>query len=88
MLANSTGGRINDVELVDGKAKRLYIYSTIDALVRWRDVEVHIKGARRNGTHVTTLKEYTTKHVQHLVLDGERYWETVGKLCESTLVSG
>jgi hypothetical protein len=33
MLDNSTGGKINDVGLVDGKAKRLYVYSTIDALL-------------------------------------------------------
>jgi hypothetical protein len=32
MLANSTGGKINDVGLVDGEAKRIYVYSTIDAL--------------------------------------------------------
>jgi hypothetical protein len=36
MLANSTGGKINDVGLADRKAKRLYVYSTIDALVGWR----------------------------------------------------
>jgi hypothetical protein len=88
MLANSTGRKINDVGLVDGKAKRLYVYSTIDALVGWRDVEKHVEEARRNEIEVTTLKEYTTKHVQHLVFDGERYWETIGKLWGSTLVSG
>jgi hypothetical protein len=84
MLANSTGGQINDVGLVDGKAKRLYVYSTIDAFVGWRDVEKHAKVARKNGTEVATLKEYTTKHVQHLVLDGERYWETTGKFWENS----
>lgn len=84
MLANSTGGKINGVGLVDRKAKRLYVYSTIDELVGWRDVENHAEGARKNGTDVTTLKEYTTKHVQHLVLDGERYWETIGKLWENS----
>ena len=61
MLANSTGGKINDVGLVDGEAKRIYVYSTIDALVGWRDAEKHVEGARKNGTEVTMLKEYTTK---------------------------
>jgi Eukaryotic protein of unknown function (DUF829) len=87
MLANSTGGKINDVGLVDGEAKRIYVYSTIDALVGWRDAEKHVEGARKNGTEVTMLKEYTTKHVQHLALDGERYWETVGRFWKSTVVS-
>jgi hypothetical protein len=41
--------------------------------VGWRDAEKHVEGARKNGTEVTMLKEYTTKHVQPLVLDGERY---------------
>jgi hypothetical protein len=87
MLANSTGGKVNNMGLVDVKAKRLYIYSTIDALVGWRDVEKHVEEARKNGTEVTTLKEYTTKHVQHLVLDRKRYWETAESFWKSAVVS-
>jgi hypothetical protein len=41
-------------------------------------VERHAEEARENGWNVTRLKEIV--HVQYMLKNGERYWESVEKL--------
>lgn len=48
MLARSEGD-LNDGNLVDREAKRVYLYSEADRLVRWEDVEGYAKEAGRRG---------------------------------------
>ncbi|KAH7346206.1 hypothetical protein BKA65DRAFT_272860 [Rhexocercosporidium sp. MPI-PUGE-AT-0058] len=83
-LVYKTAGLLNDRTLVDRKAKRLYVFSEKDRLVGYRDVEKHLEEFRQGGGDVLVLKETETPHVQHMILDGERYWENVQKLWRST----
>ncbi len=83
-LVIKTRGWLNDWDLVDKTAKRLYIYSEADKLVGWRNVEAHFDDARTKGFEVIILKESETPHVQHMNLDRERYWTKVKELWESS----
>ncbi|KAH6714226.1 hypothetical protein BKA61DRAFT_57500 [Leptodontidium sp. MPI-SDFR-AT-0119] len=83
-LVHKTAGLLNDQTLVDMKAKRLYVFSEKDQLVGFRDVEKHLEEFRNGGGEVLILKETETPHVQHMILDGERYWENVQGLWKST----
>ena len=71
---------LNDEGLVNGKAKRLYVYGEADRVVGWRDVERHAEEARENGWNVTMLKGIGNAHVHYMLKDGERYWKSVEKL--------
>jgi hypothetical protein len=71
---------LNDWRLVDKDAKRLYVYSDADKLVGADSVEKHAKDAEAKGIDVSLLKEKDTPHVQHMLLDTERYWKTVSDL--------
>ena len=51
-LVYRTPGLLDDGTLVDGKAKRLYVFSEGDRLVGWRDVEGHAEEFRRGGGEV------------------------------------
>lgn len=84
MLVDLSRGLLNDEELVDGQAKRLYIYGEADRVVGWRDVERHAEDARRNGWGVKMLNEAESPHVQHIMLDKKRYWECVEDLWQDT----
>lgn len=84
-LVHTTGRMMNDGRLVERGAKRLYVFSEKDALVGWRDVEAHVEEARKTGVNVEVLKETDTPHVQHMLLDAERYWAKVEELWRSTV---
>jgi hypothetical protein len=71
---------LNDGDLVDLSARRLYVYSTANKLVGWRAFEEHAKEARERGVEVSLLKEEDIPHVQHVFKDAERYWEKVVSL--------
>ncbi|KAG4428696.1 hypothetical protein IFR05_015818 [Cadophora sp. M221] len=83
-LVQKTAGLLNDGTLVDMKAKRLYVFSENDQLVGYRDVERHLEDFKKEGGEVIILKETKTPHVQHMILDGERYWENVQGLWSTT----
>lgn len=83
-ITEKTRGWLNDGELVDLSARRLYVYSTVDKLVGWRDVEEHAQEARERGVEVRLLKEEDTPHVQHVFKDAEIYWEKVVSLWGKT----
>ncbi|KAK0120295.1 hypothetical protein ONS95_011701 [Cadophora gregata] len=84
-LVYKTPGLLDDGTLVDGRAKRLYVFSEGDALVGWRDVEAHVEEFKKKGGEVMVLRERDTPHVQHITLDAERYWENVEELWRSTV---
>ncbi|CZS94983.1 uncharacterized protein RAG0_04783 [Rhynchosporium agropyri] len=86
-LVYKTAGLLNDGTLVDRRAKRLYVYSEGDQLVGWTDVERHVEEFREGGGGVKVLKEAESPHVQHMILDAERYWMNVQDLWRSTISS-
>lgn len=53
-------------------AKRLYIYSKTDQLIRYQDVESNISAARRQGVDVKTEEYRDSPHVAHARTDGKR----------------
>ncbi|KAK2805112.1 hypothetical protein FQN50_006357 [Emmonsiellopsis sp. PD_5] len=67
---------LNDTRLVDGGARRCYIYSERDELIRSRDVEDHARQARGKGW-VVDMEKFEAPHVAHMRVDPERYWGVV-----------
>ena len=69
---------VNDPELVDERAERLYLFSKDDGMIWWEDVVEHAANAREKGWKVVRTEEFVgSKHVAHMVLDPERYWDIV-----------
>jgi hypothetical protein len=73
---------LNNWELVDRSAARLYIYSESDKLVGWKDVERHAMQAEESHVPVKSLRKLETQHVQHMMQtkDREEYWQQVEEL--------
>lgn len=70
---------INDTSLVQavnakGVLTRCYIYSDMDDLVDWRDVEKHASESEASGWVVRREKFQGTPHVGHMRAQPERYW--------------
>lgn len=56
---------------------RTYIYSEVDELVDYRDIEDHAAAAHEAG-YVTRLEKFSgSQHVGHVRVDQERYWSIV-----------
>ena len=57
------------------ETKRVYIYSDVDPMVHWQEVEDHADDARKNG-FVTRMEKFKgSGHAAHVrVGGGERYW--------------
>ncbi|KAL5333477.1 hypothetical protein BJX70DRAFT_61241 [Aspergillus crustosus] len=73
---------INDGRLMRASKKvthlrRCYIYSDVDELVDWKDVESHASDAESKGFVVRREKFLGSEHVAHMKADPERYWSTV-----------
>jgi len=63
------------------ETKRVYIYSEVDDMVPWHDIEDHAAEARRIGFNVKLEKFVRSGHVAHArVGNGERYWRIVEQL--------
>jgi hypothetical protein len=67
---------------------RLYIYSKIDELIPYKDVEEHARQAKEElgirgggeGGEVRLEKFENTSHVGHMRGDPERYWNSIQKV--------
>ena len=68
---------LNDPSLFSKAAPRLYIYSKTDQMVDYKDVQSHAAEAKGKGWSVRTDMFEGSKHVGHLMVDGDRYWEDV-----------
>ncbi|KAH8815813.1 hypothetical protein F5884DRAFT_194989 [Xylogone sp. PMI_703] len=75
--------RLNERELFDVEAPRLYVYGDRDVMVDWRDVEDHVADARGKGYVVENLRLEGSGHVSHLVTHEEEYVATVQRLWDS-----
>lgn len=71
---------LNNPALFPLSAPRIYIYSTTDDMIDWKDVESHANEARGDGWNVKTERFEGSKHVGHLITDPERYWNSVQSL--------
>jgi hypothetical protein len=75
--------QLNDWDIVDEKAKRLYVYSEKDRIVGSDDVEEHAKEAKEMGSEVRMVKFEESAHVQHMLTHGDEYWKVVKELWSS-----
>lgn len=82
-VVHKTYELLNNWDVVDKNAKRLYVYSVKDALVGCKDVERHAEMAGKAGVVVERLREEETGHVQHMIGDTETYWESLEKFWRS-----
>ncbi|CZR66230.1 related to indole-diterpene biosynthesis protein PaxU [Phialocephala subalpina] len=74
---------LNDKCLFDIDAPRMYIYSVADDMVDWRFVEEHGEEAKSLGYTIDREKFLKSGHAAHLLIDPDRYWETVQRLWSS-----
>jgi hypothetical protein len=75
--------KMNDSDVIDKRAKRLYVCSEKDLIVAARDPKEHARLAREEDVSVEVLEEKETAHMQAHVKDQERYWGAVARLWES-----
>jgi hypothetical protein len=71
---------INDKNLFDLDAPRMYIYSLADDMVEPKDIEEHADEAAKLGYTVAGEKFLTSGHAAHMIQDPKRYWSVVQKL--------
>ena len=71
---------LND-EHVARETKRVYIYSDVDRMVHWQEVEDHAADARSKGFAADLERFEGSGHAAHVrVGGGERYWQIVKDL--------
>lgn len=74
--------QLNDGALFDRAAPRVYCYSKRDRLVDWEDVEAHAAGASAAGFDVRRDVFEGSEHVAHALVERERYWGVVQRICQ------
>ncbi|KAL4943453.1 hypothetical protein BDV06DRAFT_189807 [Aspergillus oleicola] len=78
---------LNRPEVFGGSARRLYLYSAEDEIVRWEDVEGHMKEGREKGYNVDGVRFDTGQHCALVMVDEELYWISVQRAWEGTIKS-
>ncbi|KAL3446015.1 hypothetical protein BJX65DRAFT_319112 [Aspergillus insuetus] len=73
---------LNEPSLFGSLARRLYVYSVEDEMVRWEDVERHMEEGRGCGYLVHGEKFERGAHCALVMLDEERYWGSVQRAWE------
>ncbi|KAF2730701.1 hypothetical protein EJ04DRAFT_515068 [Polyplosphaeria fusca] len=64
------------------EVRRVYIYSSTDALTDYKDVEAHAAEAKTKGFSVALEKYEGSAHVAHIRKDETRYWDIVKRIME------
>ena len=67
---------------------RMYLYSTADVVIPFREVEGHAAGARRAGFPVRMVNFETSAHVSHARDYPEKYWSAVHTFWEEAIRTG
>ena len=67
---------------------RMYLYSTADVVIPFREVEGHAAGARRAGFPVRMVNFETSAHVSHARDYPEKYWSAVQTFWEEAIRMG
>ncbi|KAK3350597.1 hypothetical protein B0H65DRAFT_455225 [Neurospora tetraspora] len=70
---------VNNEELCERGARRLYVYSKEDDIIYWKDIEKHAAQARQRGYEVDMDMFEGTLHVGHMRQHPEQYWGAVAK---------
>ncbi|KAL8925713.1 MAG: hypothetical protein Q9172_002104 [Xanthocarpia lactea] len=86
-IVNTVRRGLNDTDLLPTEATRLYVYSSVDKLIKWEDVEAHAKDAECKGYRAQTLRYLESSHCGHLMQDEKRYWNAVTALWDSDYLS-
>lgn len=71
---------LNQPSLFGTSAKRLYLYSKDDGVVRWQEVETHMEEARQSLGPSTSIEGVSFPNSPHCALvrdHGPRYWDTI-----------
>lgn len=76
---------VNNEELCEKAARRLYLYSKEDDIIYWEDIEKHAAQARQRGYEVDMDMFEGTPHVGHLRQHPEQYWGAVKKTWEEAV---
>lgn len=78
---------MNGQAIMGTEIKRCYVYSEIDPMVGWQDVEDHAHEAVERGFVVMLEKFEGTGHCAHVRFgEGRRYWAIVNALWRATQV--
>jgi hypothetical protein len=81
IMATRGPRELNSARNIPHKSARLYVYSSSDRLIYWKDVEAHAEAARYKGYTNIILERFDgSSHVSHLRLDPSRYWNAVWKV--------
>lgn len=67
----------------NSEVRRVYIYSDIDSLTDYNDVEAHAAEAKTKGFSVALEQYEGSAHVSHLRQDEKRYWDIVKRVIET-----
>lgn len=82
--AESSTRAVNNPELADNTAKRLYLYSKEDDIIMWYQIEEHVAECRQNGwKHVEVEVFKGTPHVGHMRGHPEQYWGAIKRNWEA-----
>ncbi len=74
---------VNNTELCDKSAKRLYLYSKEDEIIAWDAIEVHAAQATTRGYDVSLELFKGSPHVGHMRVFRDQYWAAIRKAWES-----
>ncbi|KAE8324811.1 hypothetical protein BDV39DRAFT_207539 [Aspergillus sergii] len=79
---------LNDSAVFGASAKRLYLYSTVDQMVRWEGVESHLAAAKARLGCSTEGVAFTDSPHYAIVRDhADRYWDTIDRFWAGREVS-
>jgi hypothetical protein len=68
---------LNDEELINEGAKRLFLYSEADALIGAKEVREYAAESAEKGWDVKTVDFGDSGHVRHCIDHPEKYWDAV-----------
>ncbi|ODH27256.1 hypothetical protein ACO22_04253 [Paracoccidioides brasiliensis] len=78
---------INNPKFISIRAARCYVYSKVDELIYWKDVEEHAAEATGKGWRVST-EIFDAPHVGNMRADPERYWKlAMGLILQNSIDS-
>ena len=73
---------LNNNELIDPAARRLYVAAKSDDMISFEDIVAHAAVARERGCEVRLEEFVGSKHVAHAMADKGRYWRLVQETWE------
>lgn len=71
--------QLNDPNIFDDRAPRVYLYSKADQMVGYDEVEEHADLAEAKGWVVTRVRFENSPHAGHIREDEGKYWDAVMK---------